>query len=189
MRDIRRRLLTAAGLALAAAMPAPAALAGGDHEGGHGHDDERREREERHGHDDGHAHGDGHAFGFGEAAPDAAPDRTVEVTARDSMRFEPDRIVVEPGQIVRFVVENVGKLQHSFTLGTPQYQRTHDEQMRGMAPDELAGHMKGSSNGMVIPPGGTGSLTWRFERDGPVEFACHIPGHYPAGMKGRVRIE
>ena len=104
------------------------------------------------------------------------------------MRFEPAQIAVQPGETVRFVVENEGQLQHSFTLGTPDYQQAHEREMQGMPMEDMAGHMDGSPNGIVVQPGETGVLTWRFERGGPVEFACHIPGHYPAGMKGRIRI-
>lgn len=58
-----------------------------------------------------------------------------------------------------------------------------------MAPERMAGHMEDSPNGVVVQPGRTGSLTWRFERGGPIQFACHIPGHYPAGMKGGIRVD
>lgn len=192
---IRDRMLQTAGATLLAlALGAPAAMAAGDHEGGHGHDEEEGQGHDDggHGHDDGghgHGHGDGHDFAFGEAAPDAAPDRTVEVVARDTMAFEPARITVEPGEVVRFVVHNDGQLQHSFTLGSPEYQRMHDKEMQGMPHDELAGHMADEPNGMVVAPGDTARLTWRFEKGGPVQFACHIPGHYDAGMKGRIRVE
>lgn len=181
---IRHRMLQAAGATLLAlALAAPAAMAAGEHEGGHGHD------EEGHGHGDGgHGHG-GHDFAFGEAAPDATPDRTVEIVARDTMAFEPAQVTVEPGEVVRFVVHNTGQLQHSFTLGSPKYQRAHEKEMQGMPHDELAGHMADNPNGMVVAPGDTGRLTWRFEKGGPVQFACHIPGHYAAGMKGRIRVK
>lgn len=180
---IDRNIATpATALALLLALAAPGVPANGDGEGGHDHGHEQE------GHDHGHAHG-GHDFAFGETAPDSAPDRTVEVVARDSMRYEPASISVEPGQVVRFVVHNRGQLQHSFTLGSPEYQRTHEREMQDIAPGDMAGHMEGSPNGMVVAPGETGSLTWRFEAGGPVQFACHIPGHYDAGMKGRIRLQ
>lgn len=165
-----RCLLLAAVPGLLLALAVPAAPANGDNGHGNGH---------------GHGHGD---FDFGEPAPDAEPDRTVEIIARDTMDFDPASITVTPGEVVRFEVHNVGDLEHSFTLGSPEYQQHHEEEMQGMDPDSLAGHMKDEPNGMVIPPGATGTLTWRFEKDNPIEFACHIPGHYPAGMEGSLRI-
>lgn len=139
-------------------------------------------------HDDGHGHGLDE-FDFGAAAPEAAPDRTIEIAAYDTMEFEPDQVTVEAGEVVRFEVRNVGSVQHSFTLGSPEYQQAHEEEMQDMSMEMMAGHMKDEPNGIVVQPGETGTLTWRFERGGPVQFACHIPGHYPAGMKGELRLQ
>lgn len=158
----------------------PPAISSGDHEGGHG--------DEGGGHGDGHGHGT-MDFEFGEAVPASEADRTVEVVARDSMRFEPSSVSVEAGETVTFRVRNVGNLQHSFTLGSPAYQQRHDREMMDMPMDEFAHHMDDSPNGVVVQPGETRTLTWRFSEGGAIEFACHVPGHYPAGMKGRLEIE
>lgn len=160
------------------ALSAPAAIASVDHEGGHGNN-------EAGGHVDGHGHATAD-FAFGRAAPPANADRTIDIIARDDMSFDPETVNVQPGETVRFRVRNVGDLQHSFTLGTREYHRRHDRQMQRMPADEIAHHMQDSSNGMVIQPGKTGTLTWRFERGGSIRFACHIPGHYPAGMWGEI---
>lgn len=164
-------------LAALTAIATPAAFAAGEHGGGHGDVS------------DGHGHGGGHEFAFGEAAPDAQPGRTIEIVARDTMRFEPAQVNIQPGETVRFVVRNAGEIQHSFTLGSPEYQHQHEQEMQGMALENMARHMDDNANGIVVPPGETDTLTWRFEKGGPVQFACHIPGHYPAGMKGRVHLD
>lgn len=171
----RKRWMTMIGLAAVTALATPAGFASGEHGGGHG--------------SEGRGHGGGHDFAFGKAAPNARPDRTVEIVARDNMRFEPSVVRVQPGETVRFVVRNVGEIQHSFTLGSPRYQRQHEQEMQGMALENMASHMEGSSNGIVVQPGRSDALTWQFQRGGPVQFACHIPGHYPAGMKGRVHLD
>lgn len=164
------RSLFRAGIpALLLAFGAPAAMASGDHDDSHGH-----------GLDE---------FDFGAAAPEAEPDRTIEITAYDTMEFEPGNVSVEPGEVVRFEVRNVGKVQHSFTLGSPEYQQAHEEEMQDMSMEMMADHMKDEPNGIVIQPGETGTLTWRFEEGGPIQFACHIPGHYPAGMMGELRMQ
>lgn len=177
------KLLAAATAALMLVLGTGAATAAGDHEGGH---DQAQQGE---GHDHGgHAHGGGQDFAFGRAAPGASPDRTVEIVARDTMSYDPATVAVESGEVVRFVVRNKGQLRHSFTLGSPRYQRRHEQEMQDMAAAEIAGHMQDNPNGVVVAPGGTKTLTWRFERGGPVQFACHIPGHFQAGMKGRIRL-
>lgn len=166
-------LVLAAALSLTMMATADAA---GSHGGGHGHGSDG----------DGGGHGGG--FAFGSPAEPSEADRTVRVKAKDQMTFAPDRMEVQAGETVRFVVENVGSAQHSFTLATPAGQKAHEQEMQGMARGELAGHMQQEPNGIVVRPGDTKTLTWSFARGGPVQFACHIPGHYPAGMKGRIAI-
>lgn len=39
-----------------------------------------------------------------------------------------------------------------------------------------------------VATGKTGQLVWNFNRAGDFEFACLIPGHYQAGMKGNIRV-
>lgn len=163
------------------------ALASGEHEGGHGNaNGSQGNSGNGHGHDDGHGKMN---FAFGSAASAHEADRTMEIVARDAMRFEPSRITVEAGETVTFRVRNVGQLQHSFTLGSHGYHKRHDREMMDMPEDQLAHHMDDSPNGMVVQPGQIDTLTWRFRKGGAIEFACHIPGHYPAGMKGRLEIE
>lgn len=139
------------------------------------------------GHGGGEARGDG--FAFGSPAKASRADRTIHVAAKDQMTFAPERMEVQAGETVRFVVENVGSVEHSFTLATPAGQDEHEQEMQGMARGKLAGHMRQEPNGIVVQPGETKTLTWRFAQGGPVQFACHIPGHYPAGMKGRIAIK
>jgi uncharacterized cupredoxin-like copper-binding protein len=67
------------------------------------------------GHDD---NGGGHSVAFGSPADASEADRTITVTARDTMVFSPDAVAIGKGTTVRFVIENVGQLQHSFTLAT-----------------------------------------------------------------------
>ena len=153
-----------------------AAVAAGEHDGEH--DSEG----------DGHGHGGGHSFSFGSPADASEADRTIRVTARDTMEFEPEAVSIAEGTTVRFVVDNVGQLQHSFTLATPTRQKEHEEEMQGMSMDRMAGHMDGDPNGIVVQSGETESITWRFTEATTIEFACHIPGHYPAGMKGSINV-
>ena len=173
--SICTRLASLAGILLAGSTAV--ALASGDHAGGHGNDDAA----------DGHGHG-AIDFDFGSEAPPSEADRTIEIVARDDMSFQPGMVQVEPGETVRFVIRNAGELQHSFTLGTRSYHRQHDGEMQSMPADEIAHHMADSPNGLVVQPGETASLTWRFEHEAPIRFACHIPGHYPAGMWGEIGI-
>lgn len=37
-----------------------------------------------------------------------------------------------------------------------------------------------------VQPGTTGEMIWQFTRAGEFKFACPMPGHYEAGMVGKV---
>jgi uncharacterized cupredoxin-like copper-binding protein len=105
------------------------------------------------------------------------------VTGRDTMRFEPASITVNRGETVRFVVTNAGKIEHEFMIGDPQEQQAHDVMMQstpGMKHDE--------ANTVSLAPGKTKSLVWTFTKEGRFEAGCHVPGHYPAGMKMAITV-
>jgi uncharacterized cupredoxin-like copper-binding protein len=40
-----------------------------------------------------------------------------------------------------------------------------------------------------VKPGASGQLVWTFDQAGRFEFACLIPGHFEAGMKGQVEVQ
>lgn len=43
-------------------------------------------------------------------------------------------------------------------------------------------------NSITPQPGETSQLTWRFGDAASLEYACHEPGHYEAGMRGRITV-
>lgn len=116
------------------------------------------------------------------SAPTATPDAdgVVEITMTDAMRFEPNEITVRAGDSVRFVISNVGVVQHEAIIGTPQEQRDHAEEM-------AAGDVHYHSNGVLVEPGETGEFETWFPA-GQYLIACHLPGHYEAGMVGLLNV-
>jgi uncharacterized cupredoxin-like copper-binding protein len=101
----------------------------------------------------------------------------------DKMRFVPDRITVEEGETVRFVLKNNGKLMHEFVIGTRQELEEHAALMKKfpkMEHDEpYMAH---------VAPGKSGEVIWTFNRVGEFDFACLIAGHYDAGMVGKIKV-
>jgi hypothetical protein len=43
-------------------------------------------------------------------------------------------------------------------------------------------------NAMRLQPGGSGEIIRKFGTSDRIEFACLVPGHYEAGMRGRVVV-
>lgn len=120
---------------------------------------------------------------FGRAADSRNATRTIEISMDDRMRYRPDVVRVKRGETVRFVVANGGQAMHELVLGTPEELQRHAELMRkfpGMEHDEP--HM------VHVAPGGREDLVWQFNRAGEFRYACLIPGHFEAGMVGRVIV-
>lgn len=132
-------------------------------------------------HDD-HAHGhDSEAIGKPGVA--TATTRTVNVNMTDNMRFTPSNIVAKQGETIRFVIKNSGVIKHEFVLGTEKELKEHYEVMKKNP------EMEHSDPNMITLAGGqTGEVVWQFTKAGKIDFACLQPGHYDAGMKGKVAV-
>ncbi len=110
--------------------------------------------------------------------------RTVNVDMTDAMRFNPSSIKVIKGETVRFVVVNSGKLKHEMVLGSLSDVKKHADMMRKNPEMEHA-----EENMVSVEPGKSGELIWKFTTSGKVDFACLQPGHFEAGMKGKVAVK
>jgi uncharacterized cupredoxin-like copper-binding protein len=107
-------------------------------------------------------------------------DGTVRITIHFS-HFDPDRIRVEPGQTVRFVIRNNDPIDHEFILGDGHVQLVHEEGTEA--------HHLPRRGEVSIPPGETVVTTYTFpDTTGSLIFGCHLPGHYAYGMRGSVTI-
>jgi len=146
-------------LAVALILTSGVALAGGTHAGGH---------------DD---------AAIGEPGVAGAATRTVAVDMQDTMRFVPASFTAKQGETIRFVVKNSGKVKHEFVLGNTRELKEHYELMKKHPEMEHA-----DPNMVTVAPGETGEVVWKFTRSGKVDFACLQPGHYDAGMKGRITV-
>ena len=121
---------------------------------------------------------------FGRAADPNKARRTIRVEMSDAMRFTPAEITVKRGDIVRFVPVNKGKVMHEMVLGTMKDLKEHAELMRkhpGMEHDEP--HM------VHVAPGKQAAMGWQFTRPGEFFFGCLIPGHFEAGMIGKIKVQ
>jgi uncharacterized cupredoxin-like copper-binding protein len=120
---------------------------------------------------------------FGVAADPRKAKRTIRVDMTDNMRFTPAAITLKQGEVVRFVAANKGQVLHEMVLGTLDELKAHAELMRkhpGMEHDEP--HMT------HVAPGKSGEIGWRFTKPGTYYYGCLIPGHFEAGMIGKVVV-
>jgi uncharacterized cupredoxin-like copper-binding protein len=111
-------------------------------------------------------------------------ERTVVVTMRHS-RFEPAVVRVEPGERVRFALRNTDPIDHEFILGDDGVQRRHEQGREREHHGEVPGERS-------VAAGQEAVTTYAFPAslDGrALEFACHLPGHYAYGMRGKVTVQ
>lgn len=120
---------------------------------------------------------------FGKQGSPKKVDRTITVDMTDNMRFTPANITVKQGETVRFVVANKGKIMHEMVIGTMEQLKEHGEMMKkhpGMEHDEpYMSH---------VSPGKKEDLVWQFTEPGEFYYACLIPGHFEAGMIGKITV-
>ena len=121
---------------------------------------------------------------FGRQGDPKKATRTITVDMTDNMRFTPAVLTVKRGETVRLNVVNKGQVLHEFVLGTPEDVKTHWEAMKkfpGMEHDEPQ---------MVhVQPGKQGEVVWQFTKAGEFQFGCLLPGHFEAGMVGKVVVQ
>jgi plastocyanin len=102
----------------------------------------------------------------------AAP-RIVRVVAGPGYSFSPSAISVARGETVTFEVTSMGGLVHEFMVGPA---------------DAVAADTEGTPEVADLGMMQTGAVTMTFDGSGPYAFACHVAGHYEAGMRGTITV-
>ncbi len=134
-----------------------------------------------------HAHSGkyaGHAAALGKPASVSEATKTLEIEMGDTMRFKPERLEIKQGETVRFVVRNLGQIKHEMVLGTMAELKAHAKLMAKFPEME-----HDDPNAVSVEPGKTGEYAWTFSKPGRFDFGCLVPGHFEAGMKGRIIVK
>src|SRR3546814_11410263 len=77
--------------------------------------------------------------------------------------------MMESGMLTATGIEtDMSKMDHSKMSG---HSMTHDD-----------------PNSVLVEPGKTKEIVWTFPQAADLEFECHVPGHYEAGMVGHIRF-
>ncbi len=95
--------------------------------------------------------------------------------------FIPERLEVDEGDTVLFIVRNTDPIAHELIVGDEEVQQIHEEGTEthhGAKPGEIS-----------VPAGETRTTTYEFDKAGTLIYGCHLPGHYAFGMKGTIAIE
>ena len=100
------------------------------------------------------------------------------------MVFEPTTLSFKKGETVRLLLTNKGQTDHEFVMDSHEGNQKHKKAMEKYPDMEHA-----DPNAIRLEPGKTGEIIWTFANPGSFEFACLIPGHYEAGMKGELTVD
>lgn len=104
-------------------------------------------------------------------------------------------LIIGAGETIRFVLKNSSPLPHDFTIGTQIVQQGRRAVMEEITE---AGRLNekpettipfDSPNAVLVYPGETKELVWKFTETRMLEFGCNVPGHYELGMKGHFTVE
>jgi len=94
--------------------------------------------------------------------------------------IRPQRTTFKVGETYIFSVGNEGAAVHEFVI-----------EPAGKVDEPLEAEVNGEERESEIEdisPGETAELEWTFTEPGRYQFACHLPGHYEAGMKIEVEV-
>lgn len=136
----------------------------------------------------GHSHGEAVHAPLEAGVSAWAISRSIEVRMDDQMRFTPNRIDVQTGETIRFVLYNDGQTVHEMVLGDEAQIKAHALIMQ-QGVKHGNGHSHGTGAAISVPPGQRGELVVKFDQAQTLEMACLIPGHYEAGMRGMVNVQ
>ena len=102
----------------------------------------------------------------------------VDVTVTETeFSLESSMTTFEVGVPYHFIVTNNGTVNHEFDIMPPEPANTPENQVQQESLARLTQD--------ELPPGTTATLDYTFTKAypaGSLEFACHVPGHYDAGM-------
>ena len=130
-------------------------------------------------------------------------DRVIKVLMYDNY-YQPNNFKIKKNETIKFVVENKGELVHEFNIATKAMHLKHQPEMMMLVENEIILSDKidkkkmmemakknpsmahSHSNSVLLSPGESADLIWKFTNSVKIEAACNVPGHYEAGMVAEI---
>ena len=140
---------------------------------------------------------------IGEKGNPSEVKRIITIKMHDNY-FEPSEININKNETIKFIVLNVGELVHEFNIATKEMHIKHQPEMMMMVENEILMVDKidkkkmheiskknpsmahSHSNSVLLSPGESAELIWKFTNSIVIEAACNVPGHYEAGMIAKI---
>jgi azurin len=133
-------------------------------------------------------------------APDPnLPEKKVEISANDQMKFDVTAIDAKPGQKVTVTLKNIGTMPkvsmgHNFVLLNPSVDppKFVETSQMHMAHDFIAPELQSQviAHTKLLGPGETDTISFAAPRKpGAYTYICSFPGHFAIGMKGILTVQ
>ena len=140
---------------------------------------------------------------IGEKGDPAEVVKVIKVKMYDNY-YEPSEFKVKKNQTIKFIVYNHGEFVHEFNIATKEMHLKHQPEMMMMVENEIIlvdqvdkQKMKemskknptmahSHSNSVLLSPGESAELIWKFSNTVDIEAACNVPGHYDVGMIAKI---
>lgn len=107
--------------------------------------------------------------------------RTIEINILDTLRYDPNRIMLPQHEHVKFVLHNNSLVKQDWTLGRAVELREFAKQ-RVLDPELPLNTL------LTLEPNQTKEVIWEFTEAGNVAFASLQSGHYKVGLVGQVIV-
>ena len=127
------------------------------------------------------------------------PEKKVEITGNDQMKFDVTTIDAKPNQKVTETLKNVGTMPklsmgHNFVLLDRDMdpQKFMEAGAVHMGTEYIAPEYKAKvlANTKLLGPGETDTVTFTAPAaPGAYNYICSFPGHYTIGMKGVLNVQ
>jgi uncharacterized cupredoxin-like copper-binding protein len=120
---------------------------------------------------------------FGRTGDPKNVTQTITVEMSDEMKFSPDLVEITQGETVRFIIKNKGEILHEMVIGTEAELVEHAALMEKFPEMEHAEPFMAH-----VPEQSDGEIFWTFDKPGEFHYGCLIPGHFQAGMRGKIVV-
>lgn len=134
------------------------------------------------------------------AAPDPSlPEKKVEITGNDQMKFDVLTIEAKPGQKITLTLKNAGTMPkmsmgHNFVLlaNDVDVMKFIEASQTHMANEFIAPELKSKviAHTKLLGPGESDTISFAAPRKpGAYNYLCSFPGHHAIGMKGVLTVQ
>lgn len=118
----------------------------------------------------------------GDEAPEASTDLNVKMS---DFAFDPDKVAVPPGAEITITLDNIGSVEHEWVILKDGVQIEDEADLPDDEETLLADFVYWEAE---VEAGESGTFTFTAPERGFFQVICAIPGHFAAGMEGRLQV-